>query len=231
MMFQIMCMSIAESPKGGDGPRITTYRAHHVNLAAQTRSENFIRLYLRQNHLPTGSSLPIGKPKTSAFRSCHPQRLKQRTLKVTVQRLALKLPKKITFFAEETACQKNYICKELKSFGTSLVLNTLPSARSSRARFIYGARDSQSQGLAWKEIFFAKGIKFTRRFVFFWFFNTIAHFFTSISAFQVWNRRQKRPMCQSKSSLKPLDWWWWCINDCLRLKEATDQEPYGPVGA
>ena len=124
-MFQIMCMSIAESPKGRDGPRITTYRAHHVNLAAQTRSENFIRLYLRQNHLPTGSSLLIGKPKTSAFRSCHPQRLKQRTLKVTVQRLALKLPKKITFFAEETTCQKNYICKELKSFGTSLVLNTL----------------------------------------------------------------------------------------------------------
>ena len=98
--------SIAARPTKRNGPQIIARHPQHCG-PHKTRSENFIRPYLGQKRLPTGSSLLIGKPKTSPFRSCHPQRLSQRTLKVTVQRLALKLPKRITFFAEENSCQKN----------------------------------------------------------------------------------------------------------------------------
>ena len=72
---------------------------------------------------------------------------------VTVQRLALKLPKRITFFAEENSCQKITSVKSWRAVEQvwSLTLCHPPCP--------HGARDSQSQDLAWKEIFFAKGIK------------------------------------------------------------------------
>ena len=125
-VYQHCCTSNKEE-------RPTNHRKTPPSIVGRTKLSQkiFIRPYLGRKRLPTGSSLLIGKPKTSPFRSCHPQRLNQRTLKVTVQRLALKLPKRITFFADRKHLPKNYICKELKSCRTSLVLDTLTSARSS----------------------------------------------------------------------------------------------------
>ena len=84
-MSQMTCTSsIAARPTKRNGPQIIARHPQHCG-PHKTRSETFIRPYLGQKRLPAGSSLLIGKPKTSAFRSCRPQRLNQRTLKVTVQ--------------------------------------------------------------------------------------------------------------------------------------------------
>ena len=100
-VYQHCCTSNKEE-------RSTNHRKTPPSIVGRTKlsQENFKRPYLGQKCFPTGSSFLIRKPKTPPFRGCHPQRLSQRTLKVTVQRLALKLPKRITFFAEENSCQK-----------------------------------------------------------------------------------------------------------------------------